>query len=38
MDEESMQIKGERIDEVSGKFNKDYDDMLDIKYTTVNEG
>ena len=38
MDEESMQIKGERIDEVSGKFNKDYDDMLDIKYATVNEG
>ena len=38
MDEESMQIKGERIDEVSRGFNKDFDDMLDIKYAAANEG
>ena len=33
VDDEVKQIKAERIDEISRQFNKEYDDMLDLKYT-----
>ena len=32
MDDEVKQIKAEKIDEISRQFNKEYDEMLDIKY------
>ena len=38
MDEEVLQIKAERIDDISRQFNKEYDEMLDIKYPAKNEG
>jgi len=38
MDDEVMQIKAEKIDEISRQFNREYDEMLDIKYPVSNEG
>ncbi len=38
MDREILQIKAEKIDEVSREFNREYDEMLDIKYAKNNEG
>lgn len=36
IDDESMQIKAEKIDEISRKFNEEYDQMLSVKYA-INE-
>ncbi len=38
MDDEVQQIKAEKIDEISRQFNREYDEMLDIKYPVSNEG
>ncbi len=38
MDREILQIKAEKIDEVSREFNREYDEMLEIKYAKENEG